>query len=399
MRRGSVLTIVVFLCFSLAAVPIFAATGTAKPAPTVVKKVGKVKKVRIASKSYNYIKLSWKLKKNATGYQVYRSAGNQNGFKLVKTITKRNKHTWKNKKLKDNAVYYYKVKAINSAKFSAVVSARTDKATFEESKPTVNVSTYRDGTIISWSRLKDVDGYRVYRAYENGKYTNIKQVKANTTTYFDNTAASGRKCYYKVRGYKGLIFKDFTAYSTRESITTIPRVFLACGHGTDIVGHWDSGCTYKNMSEAGLMLPITKSFVNYMRKSGVYVYTDADANNNKNMIACVREANKHKISAYISVHCDYKKAPTGTLPLYKTAKDKVLATKLNEGVRSQVSIATRGLSKRSDLYELNMPKTTACIFETGSIKHDNLIFRQKYNLYGRGLAMGLCNYLGVPFAG
>ena len=70
MRRGSVLTIVVFLCFSLAAMPIFAATGTTKPAPTVVKKVGKVKKVRVAAKSYNYIKLSWTLKKNATGYQV-----------------------------------------------------------------------------------------------------------------------------------------------------------------------------------------------------------------------------------------------------------------------------------------------------------------------------------------
>jgi N-acetylmuramoyl-L-alanine amidase len=127
------------------------------------------------------------------------------------------------------------------------------------------------------------------------------------------------------------------------------------------------------------------------------VYTDVDTGNNMNMIACVRAANKHSLSAYVSVHCDWHKAPTGTLPLYNSASGKLLASKLNEGVRSQVTIATRGLSKRSDLYELNMSDAVACIFETGSIKYDSTLFKQKSTLYGMGLAKGLCNYLGVPF--
>jgi N-acetylmuramoyl-L-alanine amidase len=87
------------------------------------------------------------------------------------------------------------------------------------------------------------------------------------------------------------------------------------------------------------------------------------------------------------------------MPLYKTAADKKLAYALNSGVRKTIKIKTRGLRKRTNLKELNKTKAPSCIFETGSIKKDYKILKKKYKVYGKGLAKGLCSYLGVRFKG
>lgn len=173
------------------------------------------------------------------------------------------------------------------------------------------------------------------------------------------------------------------------------KVALMCGHGRSTDGTWDCGTSYGGNNEAALMLPITKAVVKYLRASGVTVISDADANNNKNMIADVRWANKEKVAIYVSLHCDYYKAPSGTLPLYVSAKGKALATAINKAVVSGMSMKTRGVTKRTDLYELNYTDAPACIFETGSIKADISNLRNEPDKYGKLIAQGICNYLGV----
>jgi N-acetylmuramoyl-L-alanine amidase len=144
------------------------------------------------------------------------------------------------------------------------------------------------------------------------------------------------------------------------------------------------------------MLPITKAAVKYLRASGVTVISDADTNNNKNMIADVRWANKEGVSIYVSLHGDWYKAPTGTMPLYVSAKGKALATAINKAVMSGMSMKTRGVTKRTDLYELNYTDAPACIFETGSIKADIKKLKES-DKYGKCIAQGICNYLGIAF--
>ena len=39
----------------------------------------------------------------------------------------------------------------------------------------------------------------------------------------------------------------------------------------------------------------------------------------------------------------------------------------------------------------------ACLYETGNIKKDNKVLRKKYDAYGKGLAMGVCSYLGIAW--
>lgn len=174
------------------------------------------------------------------------------------------------------------------------------------------------------------------------------------------------------------------------------KVAVMCGHGRSTDGTWDCGTSYGGNNEAALMLPITKAAVKYLRASGVTVISDADTNNNKNMIADVRWANNEGVSLYVSVHCDWYKAPTGTLPLYVSAKGKVLATAINTAVMSGMGMKTRGVTRRTDLYELNYTDAPACIFETGSIKADIGKLKDS-DKYGKCIAKGICNYLGVAF--
>lgn len=172
-------------------------------------------------------------------------------------------------------------------------------------------------------------------------------------------------------------------------------VALFAGHGTQTDGSWDSGCTYKKYTEAALVARIANYAVHYLKKhASVKIITDAPKNE-INMIKQVAKANAAKADIFISVHCDYEKAPSGTLPLYTSKKGKKLAAELNKAVMKSVGIKTRGLGFRTDLYELNSTNMPACIFECGSIKKDLKTMDKKANEYGKGLAKGIIKYLNL----
>lgn len=175
------------------------------------------------------------------------------------------------------------------------------------------------------------------------------------------------------------------------------KVALMCGHGTSTSGSWDAGCCYSSYTEAGLMLPITKAAVKYLRNCGVTVISDADTNNNKNMIADVEWANSWGADIYVSVHCDYSGAPAGVYPLYVSSAGKTLATNLHDVIKADLGMKSRGVAKRTDLWELNGTDAVACILETGAIKADLAILRDKSDAYGKAIAKGICKYLGVAF--
>ena len=173
------------------------------------------------------------------------------------------------------------------------------------------------------------------------------------------------------------------------------KVMVNCGHGKLAAGGWDPGCAFGNYTEAGLMLPITKAAVKYLRSYGLTVLSDADTNNDKNMTEDVEWANKEKVAVYVSIHCDYSGSPSGVMPLYVSDRGKELAVDLNKAIMSGIPMKSRGVQKRVDLYELNATDMTACILETGSIQADLTIFKDKADLYGKCIAKGICDYLGI----
>ena len=175
-------------------------------------------------------------------------------------------------------------------------------------------------------------------------------------------------------------------------------IAVQCGHGVSTDGSWDSGCVYKGHTEAGLMLKITKSAVKYLRGCGIKVISDADHGNNKNMIADVRWANNVGCSLYVSIHCDYSGAPKGVMPLYVSGSGKKLGKCLEKHIKKDLKMKSRGVQKRTDLWELNGTDMTACILETGSIKGDLATLRDHPDKYGKAIAKGICQYMGVKFS-
>lgn len=262
--------------------------------------------------------------------------------------------------------------------------------------PTVKVKPKGAGLSVSWTKIEGADYYEVYRSYKSGTTGKlIKKVKG-TTAYRDNSTKSGKRAYYKVRAHKSK--GGFYGYSKAVS-GVIYRVYIEAGHGIDSKGKWDSGCTWKKYQEAKLMIPICQSMTKYLRSKNIYVYTDAFSGNNRNLFWLVKHIKNYDVSVLVNIHCDYKKAPRGTLPLYRYSEQKKLAKCLNAGVHKTVKIKDRGLKKRKNLLTLNKTKKhcTSCLFETGNIKKDNKILRKQYDAYGKGLAMGVCSYLGVKW--
>lgn len=262
--------------------------------------------------------------------------------------------------------------------------------------PEITVSRKGPALLVSWEPVEDADYCEVYRSYTAGSTGNLLKTVSGVSSYTDSEVASGKVAYYRVRAH---IENDgFTDFS--ESVSNvIYRVYIETGHGIDRNGRWDPGCKWGKYQEAKLMLPICKSMAKYLRARGVYVYTDADKGNNRNLYWLLKHLKGYNVSLLVNVHCDYKKAPRGTLPLYKYSEQKKLAYCLNKAVHKNVKIRNRGLKKRKNLSTLNKTKDycVACLFETGNIKKDNKILRKKYNAYGKGLAMGVCDYLGVEW--
>lgn len=262
--------------------------------------------------------------------------------------------------------------------------------------PKVKVTRKGPGLRISWNKIEGANYYEVYRSYKRGsKGKLLKKVKGKTA-FTDKSVKSGKRAYYKVRAHK----KKGGFYGcSKAASNVIYRVYIEAGHGIDKRGRWDPGCTWNKYQEAKLMIPICKSMAKHLRAKGVYVYTDAFKGNNRNLFWMVKHIKNYDVSVLVNVHCDYKKAPRGTLPLYRYEEQKKLAKCLNEGVHKTVKIKDRGLKKRKDLMTLNRTKKycTTCLFETGNIKKDNKILRKQSDAYGEGLAMGVCSYLGVEW--
>ena len=180
-------------------------------------------------------------------------------------------------------------------------------------------------------------------------------------------------------------------------------VYIETGHGTEDNGNWDPGANWSDGStsyeEATMMIPIAQAMASYLRQSGVTVYTDADRDNDMNLTYTLDFLDAHpEIDAFVNIHCDWEEADSGTMPLYRTDEQKVLAEALNKGVHEYVDIPDRGVTYRDDLDTLTSEQVhcPAVLFETGSISADNKTLTTQCDDYGKGLAAGMCRYLGIP---
>ncbi len=88
----------------------------------------------------------------------------------------------------------------NSGNTTTVTVKKPAKVT----KVTATVVKNKKKVTLKWKKVKNANGYVVYRATKkNGKYTKVKTItKASTVKFTDKKVKKGKTYYYKVRAYK-----------------------------------------------------------------------------------------------------------------------------------------------------------------------------------------------------
>ena len=185
--------------------------------------------LKSASNGYGYISFSWNKVSGATGYRVYRKAGNATSWTLLGTVTTT---SYKDTDVKNKTNYTYTVKAYYGSSLSAYNTKGVSVKYIEAPKLTV---ANRTGNVtLTWNAVSGASSYYVYRKAGNAKsWTKIATVSkpgyidkkvSNKTTYTYTIKAYGSKTTsgYNTSGWKTLYLDTpdmLSVKSTRSGIT------------------------------------------------------------------------------------------------------------------------------------------------------------------------------------
>ena len=194
--------------------------GVSEASETVTKATTLHGKVTLAIEpvSTATFKLSWNKIDGATRYIVYRK---RNDDKMKKVLTLGAKETEYFTAEMPNGDYQFVLKAgrYDSKDRVMTKASNTVKGSVEELAPAVTLKADTKSIKVSWKKMEGVTHYQVYRATsENGKYT--KLITTKELSYTAKSLSSGKKYFFKVRGYKtyksgeDIKYTVYTPYST-----------------------------------------------------------------------------------------------------------------------------------------------------------------------------------------
>ena len=166
----------------------------------------KVELIKAADTGKAEIEVSWKAVEGTEGYRIYRKFTGGNWKQLVEVEADQLSYV-------DNSgvtgkLYSYTVQAFKTADGKEIVGEYDKTGVSATKLPAAVVlkeakSNEKDGIDISWNKVSNADGYRVYRKEAGGSWARIADIESNTTVrYTDKTAAAGKAYYYTVRAYK-----------------------------------------------------------------------------------------------------------------------------------------------------------------------------------------------------
>lgn len=156
----------------------------------------------------------------ADGYEIYRSTSKDGNYVKIKTEKGQTNCTYTDKDIDPFKTYYYKVRCYADTSSGKVYSLFLDPIEKTPlAKTDLKESKYTGKTIeLSWNKIDDIDGYKIYRAtsYNGTTYTCIAKLSANKTTYTDKNLTQGKVYKYKIRAYK--IINHKTIYGDYSDI-------------------------------------------------------------------------------------------------------------------------------------------------------------------------------------
>lgn len=187
-------------------------TGKGKYKGTLVKTFNirptKVTGLKIYQAYSSSIILNWNKKSNDYGYEIYRYVSNT--YKKIGTVKPGEKIQYKDRDLLSGKTYSYKIrcyKNINGIVYRSDLSTSV-KISTNPAKATISTiySSIKGNAKLTWKKITGVSTYEIYMSSSySGKYTKMYTTSSGNTCYKTiTTLTSGKKYYFKVRGYKVL---------------------------------------------------------------------------------------------------------------------------------------------------------------------------------------------------
>lgn len=156
---------------------------------------------------YQYVSLTWKTVKGASGYEIYGYSKSKNQYQLLYTA-KANTNKYE-RKLGYGRDDMFKVRAFSIGKdgkkifgpYSNVCKTKTAAPA-----PKITSVSKKDGKslIVKWSKATSAEGYQIYRYIKKtGNFRLVKTINnGNTTSYTDTGLVNGRTYYYKIKSVR-----------------------------------------------------------------------------------------------------------------------------------------------------------------------------------------------------
>ena len=189
-------------------------------------KKARVSGVKVSSRDYQTLRVSWSPMNGATGYVVYSSESHYGKYRKAVTVKKGTVKFADVKKCSTGKTYYFKVQAYMSGAKSQFSYVKTGKAV--PAKPKVKLSAVealapRTHIDADYEKVAGASGYEIWRSgSKSGKYTKLDTVSAKTLKYTDTTAKENTTYFYRVRAYRKVSGKKvYGPYSSVKSITYV----------------------------------------------------------------------------------------------------------------------------------------------------------------------------------
>ena len=149
------------------------------------------------------VKLGWTKVEGASAYNLYRReirADGTRGEWVALGTAAATATTYFDKSVVSGKNYEYTVRTVKTGVGSSAVCRYASIYYFKA--PTVNAVSAVGGVNITWDSIPGAKTYNIYRKYNGASsWTFIKTVDANTLTYMDKDAITGRNIDYTVRAF------------------------------------------------------------------------------------------------------------------------------------------------------------------------------------------------------
>ena len=140
------------------------------------------------------IKLSWNKVTGVYGYRVYQKTST--GWKRIKDTTAT---SYTDSAVSANQTKTYTIRCIdkNGKTVSGFYSKGWSKKYTAATPKITKLTNTSKGVSVTWNKIAGVYGYRLYRKYDGGSWTKVKDT--TSTSFTDSGAKKGKKVTYTVR--------------------------------------------------------------------------------------------------------------------------------------------------------------------------------------------------------